>query len=141
MLFSLPDKSGTLSGVLSLLAEHKITMRKLESRPLRGQCWKYVFYTDVDCDLTAPQYEALLRTLAAACAARQDDCFLATGDRDSLQLVSETTTVLLATSAMGRSKTETMDLDAIHEKYGIEPKQLIEVKRLMGDTSDNIQGV
>ena len=60
-------------------------------------------------------------TLAAACEARRDDCFLATGDRDSLQLVSETTTVLLATSAMGRSKTETMDLDAIHEKYGIEP--------------------
>lgn len=42
---------------------------------------------------------------------------------------------------MGRSKTETMDLDAIHEKYGIEPKQLIEVKSLMGDTSDNIPGV
>ena len=49
--------------------------------------------------------------------------------------------MLLATSAMGRSKTETMDLDAIHEKYGIEPKQLIEVKSLMGDTSDNIPGV
>jgi len=83
----------------------------------------------------------ILGTLAAACEARRDDCFLATGDRDSLQLVSETTTVLLATSAMGRSKTETMDLDAIHEKYGIEPKQLIEVKSLMGDTSDNIPGV
>ena len=55
--------------------------------------------------------------------------------------MSETTTVLLATSAMGRSKTETMDLDAIHEKYGIEPRQLIEVKSLMGDTSDNIPGV
>ena len=93
--------------------------------------------------ITAEGWEAddILGTLAAACAARQDDCFLATGDRDSLQLVSETTTVLLATSAMGRSKTETMDLDAIHEKYGIEPKQLIEVKSLMGDTSDNIPGV
>ena len=34
-----------------------------------------------------------------------------------------------------------MDVDAIHEKYGIEPKQLIEVKSLMGDTSDNIPGV
>ena len=93
--------------------------------------------------VTAEGWEAddILGTLAAACEARRDDCFLATGDRDSLQLVSETTTVLLATSAMGRSKTETMDLDAIHEKYGIEPKQLIEVKSLMGDTSDNIPGV
>ena len=93
--------------------------------------------------VSAKGWEAddILGTLAAACEARRDDCFLATGDRDSLQLVSETTTVLLATSAMGRSKTETMDLDAIHEKYGIEPKQLIEVKSLMGDTSDNIPGV
>ena len=94
-------------------------------------------------EVTAEGWEAddILGTLAAACEARRDDCFLATGDRDSLQLVRETTTVLLATSAMGRSKTETMDLDAIHEKYGIEPKQLIEVKSLMGDTSDNIPGV
>ena len=93
--------------------------------------------------VTAKGWEAddILGTLAAACEARKDDCFLATGDRDSLQLVSETTTVLLATNAMGRSKTVTMDLDAIHDKYGIEPKQLIEVKSLMGDASDNIPGV
>ena len=51
------------------------------------------------------------------------------------------TTVLLAATVMGRSKTVTMDVDAIHEKYGIEPRQLIEVKSLMGDTSDNIPGV
>ena len=93
--------------------------------------------------VTAEGWEAddILGTLAAACAARQDDCFLATGDRDSLQLVSDTTTVLLAATVMGRSKTVTMDVDAIHEKYGIEPKQLIEVKSLMGDASDNIPGV
>ena len=93
--------------------------------------------------VTAEGWEAddILGTLTAACAARQDDCFLATGDRDSLQLVSDTTTVLLATTALGRSKTVTMDVDAIREKYGIEPKQLIEVKSLMGDASDNIPGV
>ena len=93
--------------------------------------------------VTAEGWEAddILGTLAAACAARQDDCFLATGDRDSLQLVTDTTTVLLATTALGRSKTVTMDVDAIREKYGIEPKQLIEVKSLMGDASDNIPGV
>ena len=93
--------------------------------------------------VTAEGWEAddILGTLAAACAARQDDCFLATGDRDSLQLVSDTTTVLLATTALGRSKTVTMDVDAIREKYGIAPKQLIEVKSLMGDASDNIPGV
>ena len=93
--------------------------------------------------VTAEGWEAddILGTLAAACAVRRDDCFLATGDRDSLQLVSDTTTVLLAATVLGRSKTVTMDVDAIREKYGIEPKQLIEVKSLMGDASDNIPGV
>ena len=93
--------------------------------------------------VTAEGWEAddILGTLAAACDARKDDCFLATGDRDSLQLVSETTTVLLATTALGRSKTVAMDVAAIEEKYGIQPRQLIEVKSLMGDASDNIPGV
>jgi DNA polymerase-1 len=93
--------------------------------------------------VTAEGFEAddILGTLAAACSARKDDCFLATGDRDSLQLVSPSTTVLLASTVMGRSQTVEMDEDAIREKYGIEPSQLIEVKSLMGDASDNIPGV
>ena len=93
--------------------------------------------------VTAEGWEAddILGTLAAACSARKDDCFLATGDRDSLQLVSESTTVLLASTVMGRSTTKVMDVAAIQEKYGIDPIQLIEVKSLMGDTSDNIPGV
>ena len=93
--------------------------------------------------IAAEGWEAddLLGTLAAACAARRDDCYLATGDRDSLQLVSPTTTVLLASTVMGRSQTLVMDEDAVREKYGVEPPQLIEVKSLQGDTSDNIPGV
>ena len=62
---------------------------------------------------------------------------LATGDRDSLQLVDDATTVLLATN----KETIPMDPAAIREKYGIEPPQLIDVKSLMGDASDNIPGV
>ena len=42
---------------------------------------------------------------------------------------------------MGRSKTAVMDVDAVKEKYGVSPRQLIDVKSLMGDTSDNIPGV
>ncbi len=83
----------------------------------------------------------LLGTLAAACTARKDDCFLATGDRDSLQLVSESTTVLLSSTVMGRSSVLSMDEAAIFEKYGVTPKQLIDIKSLMGDSSDNIPGV
>jgi len=93
--------------------------------------------------ISAEGWEAddLMGTLAAACAARSDDCYLATGDRDSLQLVGDTTTVLLASTFMGRSQTLVMDADAVREKYGVEPPQLIEVKSLQGDTSDNIPGV
>ena len=88
-------------------------------------------------------YEAddLLGTLSAAAAARGDDCLIATGDRDSLQLVNGHVTVLLAATRMGRSETVVMDEAAVEEKYGVKPKQLIEVKSLMGDTADNIPGV
>ena len=67
LLFTLPDKAGALSTVLSLLAANGINMRKLESRPLRGQCWKYAFFADVECDLEAPRYSGALRALAEAC--------------------------------------------------------------------------
>ena len=88
-------------------------------------------------------YEAddILGTLSAAAAARGDECYLATGDRDSLQLVNDHVTVLLAATRMGRSETVVMDKAAVEERYGVSPKQLIEVKSLMGDTSDNIPGV
>lgn len=88
-------------------------------------------------------YEAddILGTLSAAAAQRGDSCFIATGDRDSLQLVNDNVTVLLASSRMGRSETIVMDRAAVEEKYGVSPRQLIEVKSLMGDTSDNIPGV
>ena len=79
----------------------------------------------------------ILGTLAAANEAQGGATLLATGDRDSLQLVDKATTVLLATNR----ETLTMDEDAIREKYGVTPPQLIEVKSLMGDSSDNIPGV
>ncbi len=64
-------------------------------------------------------------------------CVIATGDRDSLQLVSEKTSVCLATNKGDILFTP----DKVREDYGLEPKQLIEVKALMGDSSDNIPGV
>ncbi|GHU60272.1 DNA polymerase [Clostridia bacterium] len=64
-----------------------------------------------------------------------------TGDRDSLQLISPTTTVLLITTAAGRTDTVTYDVDRVVEKYGISPEAMIELKGLMGDKSDDIPGV
>ena len=90
--------------------------------------------------VTAQGWEAddILGTLAAAWESRGEACYLATGDRDSLQLVSPSTTVLLAS---GHGETKRMDEAAIREQYGLSPLQLIEVKSLMGDSSDNIPGV
>ncbi|MBQ4333138.1 MAG: DNA polymerase I [Clostridia bacterium] len=88
-------------------------------------------------------YEAddILGTLSAAAAEAGDTCTIATGDRDSLQLVGEGVSVLLATTKMGQPETVVFDPAAIKEKYGLTPAQLIDLKALQGDTSDNIPGV
>ena len=84
-------------------------------------------------------YEAddILGTVSAMCEREGVPCCLMTGDRDSLQLISDTTHILLATN------TDTVDTDraAFREKYGVEPEQFVDVKALMGDSSDNIPGV
>jgi len=92
--------------------------------------------------LEAPGWEAddILGTLAAACD-ECSQCVLATGDRDSLQLVSERVQVWLAATKMGRPETRRYDPATILEEYGVTPTQLIDVKALQGDSSDNIPGV
>ncbi len=67
LLFTLPDKSGALVSVLALLAQEHINMKKLESRPLRTEKWQYVFFTDVECDLTRDKYALLRKELANNC--------------------------------------------------------------------------
>lgn len=88
-------------------------------------------------------YEAddILGTLSRACSAQGGHCYIATGDRDSLQLVNENVSVILATTKMNQPLSTLYTPEAIMEKYGVAPQQLIEVKALMGDASDNIPGV
>ena len=70
-----------------------------------------------------------------------DRCYIATGDRDSLQLVRENVQVLLASTKMGRAETNVYDIARIQAEYGVTPRQMIDIKALMGDSSDNIPGV
>ena len=88
-------------------------------------------------------YEAddLLGTLAQMCTDSGNDCVIATGDRDSFQLIGDRVTVRLASTKKGAPVADIYDTAAIAEKYGVTPSQLIDVKALMGDTSDNIPGV
>ena len=86
-----------------------------------------------------PGYEAddVLGTLSMLAEKENAECVLVTGDRDSYQLVSDLTTVWLAAN----NETKIMTPQAIRELYGVSPRQLIDVKSIMGDTSDNIKGV
>lgn len=87
-------------------------------------------------------YEAddILGTLSAHCG-EENECYIATGDRDSLQLVKENVKVLLAATKMGRPETTVYDIEKVREDYCVTPHQLIDIKALMGDSSDNIPGV
>ncbi len=87
-------------------------------------------------------YEAddILGTLSAAIGP-DDHCYIATGDRDSLQLVRDNVSVLLASTKMGRPQTVEYTPDVVKEEYHVTPEELIEVKALQGDSSDNIPGV
>lgn len=79
----------------------------------------------------------VLGTLAKACRDNGNECYIATGDRDSLQLAHDGVKVLLART----KSTDVCDEKTIMEEYGVTPHQLIQVKALQGDSSDNIPGV
>lgn len=89
--------------------------------------------------VTCEGYEAddILGTFAAACDKSGDECVIATGDRDSLQLASENTTIHLCANKQDIRYTP----EKIMEDYGVTPEGLIEIKAIQGDTSDNIPGV
>ena len=93
--------------------------------------------------VTKEGYEAddILGTFSRMCEEQGHHCYIATGDRDSLQLIGKNTTVLLASSKMGKSETTFCDEEYFRQKYGTDPIHLIDIKALMGDSSDNIPGV
>ncbi len=92
--------------------------------------------------LEAPGWEAddILGTLSANCG-DGDFCYIATGDRDSLQLIRDNVNVLLASTKMGRPQSVRYDKDKVKEEYSVYPEQMIDIKALMGDASDCIPGV
>lgn len=88
-------------------------------------------------------YEAddILGTASAVCERGGWDCVIVTGDKDSLQLVSDTTTVCNVKTRMGQTETILYTPGRFREEYGFEPKLMVDLKALMGDASDNIPGV
>ena len=98
--------------------------------------------------LNIPRYELagweaddLIGTISRKCEAAGWECVVVTGDKDSLQLITDHTKVKLVSTRMGQTTTKDMDEAAFRERYGFAPIHMIDLKALMGDTSDNIPGV
>ena len=92
-------------------------------------------------ELEGWEADDLIGTIAAIDEREGWETVIVTGDKDSLQLVNEYTTVKLVTSRMGQTTTRDMTPEAFREEYGFEPIHIIDLKALMGDSSDNIPGV
>lgn len=108
--------------------------------PLIKELLRNLGYTVVECE----GYEAddILGTLARQASESGDECLIITGDRDCLQLVNPNVSVRLASTKAGQPTVTLFDEEAVADKYGgLTPSQLIDVKALQGDASDNIPGV
>ena len=88
-------------------------------------------------------YEAddLIGTISRKCEAAGWDCVAVTGDKDSLQLITDHTMVKLVSTRMGQTTTKDMTPAAFTADYGFAPIHMVDLKALMGDASDNIPGV
>lgn len=90
-------------------------------------------------ELSGYEADDLIGTMAKRASAEDFEVFVVTGDRDCLQLVNEQVTALL--TRRGITDLETLDPEGVKEKTGVYPKQIPDLKGLMGDPSDNIPGV
>lgn len=98
--------------------------------------------------LNIPRYELegweaddLIGTISRKCEAARWECVVVTGDKDSLQLITDHTKVKLVSTRMGQTTTKDMTPETFRETYGFEPIHMVDLKALMGDSSDNIPGV
>lgn len=107
--------------------------------PILKDILKSLGIKTVECE--GWEADDILGTFAQACRSAGNECFIATGDRDSLQLAHGGVKVLLAHTKAGRPVTDIYDENTVMEEYGVTPAELIQVKALQGDSSDNIPGV
>ncbi len=83
----------------------------------------------------------VIGTVGKICSNNDWECVVVTGDRDSLQLIDENVHIKLVISKAGQTTATLYTREKFREEYGFEPKKLIDLKALMGDSSDNIPGV
>ena len=92
-------------------------------------------------ELEGFEADDILGTAAAICEKSGWDCVIVTGDKDSLQLITDTTSVCNVKTRMGQTETVLYTPERFQEEYGFAPPLMVDLKALMGDSSDNIPGV
>ncbi|MCL2045128.1 MAG: DNA polymerase I [Oscillospiraceae bacterium] len=92
-------------------------------------------------EMSGWEADDLLGAIAKKCEAVDWECVIVTGDKDTLQLVSETTRVKLVKTSKGQTETINYTPSVFFDEYGFTPERMIDLKALMGDSSDNIPGV
>lgn len=110
-----------------------------EQLPKLKELLKYLGYTLVEHE--GFEADDILGTLAKICEETENECVIATGDRDSFQLISDKVSVRLMSTKFGKAQATLYDIEKIKQSYGVLPDELIQVKALQGDSSDNIPGV
>lgn len=83
----------------------------------------------------------IIGTVSRMCDEEGIKCHILTGDRDDLQLASDNTDILLTITRMGSTTTTVYNADGVMNEYGVTPSEFVDVKALMGDSSDNVPGV
>ncbi len=83
----------------------------------------------------------VIGTVGRICSNNEWECVIATGDRDSLQLIDGNVHVKLVVTKAGQTTATLYTEEKFREEYGFEPKKMVDMKALMGDSSDNIPGV
>lgn len=118
---------------------HAMPEELREQMPVLKNLLNLLGYKTVEC--AGWEADDILGTLAEECRKQGCECYISTGDRDSLQLAHGGVRVYLARTLHGQAETALYDENRILEEYGVTSRELIQVKAIQGDTSDKIPGV
>ena len=118
---------------------HKMPEELAQQMPIMKQVLSAMNIPIYECQ--GWEADDVVGTVGRVCGANDWDCVIVTGDRDSLQLVDEHVHVKLVISRPGQTTATLYDPALFHQEYGFDPVHMVDLKALMGDSSDNIPGV
>ena len=118
---------------------HAMPEELAQQMPIMKQVLKAMNIPIYECQ--GWEADDVIGTVGKICANNDWECVIVTGDRDSLQLIDENVHVKLVISKPGQTTATLYDVEKFQSEYGFEPKKMVDLKALMGDSSDNIPGV